>query len=111
MHVCAVNNFIIRLRWKTALTLIAARTRVRPAPRQLHIAEASFYHRGIDHILICGHGGGDGKLMSLREGGGIYEEERVEKKIKNLLGASSPGSSGTIIEKSSHKIMPSTPKK
>jgi hypothetical protein len=30
--------------------------------------EASFYHRGIDHILICGHGGGDGKLS--QRGGG-----------------------------------------
>ena len=81
MHVCAVNNFIIRLRWKTALTLIAARTRVRPAPRQLHIAEASFYHRGIDHILICGHGVGNDKLPS-RPDGVVFEEERVEKKVK-----------------------------
>ena len=81
MHVCAVNNFIIRLRWKTALTLIAARTRVRPAPRQLHIAEASFYHRGIDHILICDHGGGDGKLLS-RPDGVVYCTKRRELKKK-----------------------------
>ena len=43
--------------------------------------EASFYHRGIDHILICDHGGGDGKLPS-RPDGVVYCTKRRELKKK-----------------------------